>query len=132
MWSVAGSNASNFAQRIRPRSRGTQLIEATNTPPLTRGRRGGMGQNRPERSVGSFWTIADATAPGIISTHQPYLYPAPIDGGRDVGRTFQFTGLELYKAYRLLVIKTFLLLMKKWFCPEDLCIRLSVLSEEPR
>ena len=45
-----------------------------------------MGQNRLERSAGSFWTIADATAPGNHSNPSALPHPAPVDGGRDVGR----------------------------------------------
>ena len=76
----------HVAQRIRPRSRGKHQPTRSALPFLpTRGRRGGMGQNRPERSAGSFWTIADAPAPGTKHRSPAHPHPAPVDGGVMLG-----------------------------------------------
>ena len=80
---VTAFNGGHGAQRIRPRSRGTQFVEATNTPPT---REGAARRHGPKPSAASFWTIADATAPGLPSNPPTLPHPAPVDGGRDVGR----------------------------------------------
>ena len=53
-------------------------------------RGGGAAAWAKTEASASFWTIADATAPGTNSNPSALPHPAPVDGGRDVGRTFFF------------------------------------------
>ena len=75
-FTVTVFNDGHFAQRIRPRSRGAHPCEATSiTMPPMRGRRGGMGQNRPAGAFGPLPTRRPRTplAPTSLTPTQPRL-----------------------------------------------------------